>query len=326
MRTRFGTLAYGLIVTISLIGAAQLHAQSWFPTRAVRWIVPYPPGGANDLVTRTVAEPLSAATGQQFVIDNRGGASSTIGLDLMARATPDGYTIATAADSLTILPSSFKTLSFDPRTSFVPVTNMTRQPMALTVFASLPADNLADLVKLSKTKSGGLSYGTSGTGTSQHLCGELLKRATGIDMTHIPYKGAGPAMIDLASGQLSVVLVGTSTALPLNRTGRARVIAVTSAKRSPVLPEVPTLIEAGVPGFDIYHWIGVFGPTGMPQSIVQRWHAEIGRALATPAVRERLTSSGLDVAPSTPQELGALVREGIQRWSKLIGEAKLDLR
>jgi tripartite-type tricarboxylate transporter receptor subunit TctC len=319
---RIGSAA-ALLAAVICVSCA--HAQGWQPARSVRWVVPYVPGGANDLVTRIVAEPLGAALGQQFVVDNRAGASGTIAFDLIANAAPDGYTLMTAADAITILPSAFKKLSFDPRTSFAPITVMTTQPMALAVNIGVPVKSVKELIAFSKTKPGGLSYGTSGMGTSQHLCGELIKRATGIDMTHISYKGAGQAIIDLAGGQLQVVLVGSSTVISQQRAGRARILAVTSAKRSAALPDVPTLAEAGVPGFDIYHWIGMFGPARLPKEIVARLNAEIGRILATPAVRERLAASGLEAAPSTPQQLEALVHDGMERWGKLIADLKLEL-
>jgi len=300
------------------------QSAEWKPTRPVRWVLPYVPGGAVDLVSRAVAEPLSAAMGQQYVVDNRPGASGTIAYENVARATPDGYTMVTAPDAITVLPFVFKKLPFDPR-GFAPITNMTRQPMALTVYANLPVKSVAELVEYAKGKPGGLSYGTSGVGTSQHLTGELLKHTTGMAITHIPYKGAGQAMTDLAGGQLPFVLVGTSTALPQQKAGRARIIAVTSAKRSSVLPDVPTLAEAGVPGIDVYHWVGVIAPPKLPRDIVARMNAEIARALAQPLVHERLTASGLEIAPTTPEQFGAMIRDGMQRWGKVIAEAKLEL-
>ena len=326
--SRIGNLrirgATALLAAVTCVSFA--HAQGWQPARSVRWVVPYVPGGANDLVTRTVAEPLSAALGQQFVVDNRGGASGTIALDLVARAAPDGYTLTTAADAITILPSAFKKLSFDPRTSFVPITTMTTQPMALAVHAALPVKSVKELIALAKAKAGGLSYGTSGTGTSQHLAGELIKRAGGFEMTHIPYKGAGQAIIDLAGGQVPVVLVGSSTVIPQHRAGRARIIAVTSAKRSAALPDVPTLAEAGLAGFDIYHWIGILGPAKLPKEVVARVNGEVGRILRSPAVRERLEAVGLEPSPSTPQHMAALIRDGMERWGKLIADLKLELK
>lgn len=318
------TLVSALAV-LAVLAAGSVAARDWQPARAVRWVVPYVPGGATDLVTRSVAEPVTQALGQQIVVDNRGGASGTIAFDMVARAAADGYTITTAADSITILPFAFKKLTFDPRTSFVPITNMTMQPMAIAVPAASPVKSIGELIDMSRQRQGGLSYGTSGLGTSQHLCGELLKKVTGINMTHIAYKGSGQTMIDLVAGQLNLALVGTSTVIQQHRAGKARIIATTAMKRVPALPDIPTLAESGLPQFDIYHWIGVFGPAKLPREVVARFNAEVTRALSSPAVKERLTNQGLELMPTTPEQLGAQVREGMERWGRLIADARLEL-
>ena len=314
------------LIVLAASPVTQAWAQGWQPQRPVRWMVPYVPGGATDLVTRIVAEPLAAAIGQQFVVDNRPGATGTIAYDLVARSTPDGHTITTAPDALTVLPFSFKKLPFDPRTSFAAITNMTRQPMAIAVNAAVPVRTMKELVEYAKSKAGAMSYATSGLGTSQHLFSEMLKQVTGMDITHIPYKGSGQALIDLAGGQLPLAMVGTSSILPHAKAGRARVIAVTSSKRWWTLPEVPTLIESGLPGYEFYHWIGVFGPAKLPHEIVTRLNGEIGRVLAAAPIRERLTAAGLEIVPGTPEQLAADVRDGMQRWGKVIADAKLEFK
>ena len=231
------------VAALAVLASASSHAQSW-PTRPVRLVVPYVPGGATDLVSRIVAEQLTAKLGQQVVVDNRPGATGTIAFTGVAEAIPDGYTLITAADSLTLLPSAYKNLKFDPRTSFVPISLMSTQPLVLAVHAAVPAKSVKEFIALAKTKS--LSFGTSGTGTSQHLSGELIKNMTGIDMVHIPYKGGGQAIVDLSGGQVPAAVLGSSTVIPQTKTGRVRILAVTSKKRSAALPDIPTLDESGL--------------------------------------------------------------------------------
>jgi tripartite-type tricarboxylate transporter receptor subunit TctC len=302
--------------------SAIAQTPSW-PSRPVRLVVPYVPGGATDLISRIVAEQLSSKLGQQVVVDNRPGATGTIAFTTVAESAGDGYTLITSADSLTLLPLAFKNLKFDPRSSFAPISLMTTQPLVLAVHASIPAKTFKDFVALAKAKP--LSFGTSGTGTSQHLSGELIKKMTGIEMTHIPYKGGGQAIVDLSGGQVPAAVLGSSTVIPHAKAGRVRILAVTSKKRSAALPDVPTLDESGLKGFDVYQWTAMLAPAKTPRPIVTRLNAEVTAILKLPAVSEKLQSAGFEPQSSTPDYVAALIRDGMARWQKLIAELKLEL-
>lgn len=322
MNTRHLNLLLAAAFAATAISAIA-QAPSW-PVRPVRLVVPYVPGGATDLVSRIVAEQLSPKLGQQVVVDNRPGATGTIAFTGVAESVADGYTLITSADSLTLLPSVFKNLKFDPRSSFVPVSLMSTQPLVLAVHAATPAKTVKDFIALAKTKP--LSFGTSGTGTSQHLSGELIKKMTGIEMTHIPYKGGGQAIVDLSGGQVPAAVLGSSTVIPQVKAGRVRILAVTSKKRSAALPDVPTLDEAGLKGFDVYQWTAMLAPAKTPRPIVTRLNAEVAAILKQPAVSEKLQSAGFEPQSSTPDYVAALIRDGMARWQKLIAELKLDLQ
>jgi tripartite-type tricarboxylate transporter receptor subunit TctC len=298
-------------------------AQSW-PNRPIRLVVPYVPAGATDLVSRIVGEQLTARLGQQVVVDNRPGATGTIAFTGVAEAGPDGYTLITTADSLTLLPYAYRNLKFDPRTSFAPISMMSTQPLVLAVHAAVPAKNVKEFLALAKTRS--LSFGTSGTGTSQHLSGELIKKMTGIDMVHIPYKGGGQAIIDLSGGQVPAAVLGSSTVIPQHKAGRVRILAVTSKKRSAVLSDIPTLDESGLKGFDVYQWTAMLAPAKTPKTIINRLNTEINAILKLPAARDKLQAAGFEAQPSTPEEVSKLIADGMASWGKLIQELKLDLR
>jgi tripartite-type tricarboxylate transporter receptor subunit TctC len=298
-------------------------AQSW-PSRPMRLVVPYVPGGATDLVSRIVGEQLTARLGQQVVVDNRPGATGTIAFTSVAAAEANGYTMITTADSLTVVPFSYKNLKFDPRSSFSPVSTMSTQPLVLAVHSAVPAKSVKDFIALAKTRS--LSFATSGTGTSQHLSGELIKKMTGIDMVHIPYKGGGQAIIDLSGGQVPAAVLGSSTVIPQHKAGRVRILAVTSKKRSAILPEVPTLDESGLTGFDVYQWTAMLAPAKTPKTVISRLNTEINAILKQPAARDKLQAAGFEARPSTPEEVSKLINDGMARWGKLIQELKLDLR
>lgn len=308
---------------IAITGAAMAQAPSW-PVRPVRLVVPYVPGGATDLVSRLIAEQLSTKLGQQVVVDNRPGATGTIAFTGVAESTADGYTLITSADSLTLLPSAYKNLKFDPRSSFSPISLMSTQPLVLAVHAATPAKSVKEFIALAKTKP--LSFGTSGTGTSQHLSGELIKKMTGIDMIHIPYKGGGQAIVELSGGQVPAAVLGSSTVIPQTKTGRVRILAVTSKKRSAALPEVPTLDESGLKGFDVYQWTAMLAPAKTPKTIISRLNGEVTTILKQPAVSEKLQAAGFEPQPGSPEEVSKLISEGMARWSKLIQELKLDLK
>lgn len=307
----------------ALATLAPAHAQTW-PTRPVRLVVPYVPGGATDLVSRIVAEQLTPKLGQQMVVDNRPGATGTIAFTGVAEANPDGYTLITAADSLTLLPSAYKNLKFDPRTSFVPISLMSTQPLVLAVHVTVPAKSVKEFIALAKTRS--LSFGTSGTGTSQHLSGEMIKNMTGIDMVHIPYKGGGQAIVDLSGGQVPAAVLGSSTVIPQAKTGRVRILAVTSKKRSAALPDIPTLDESGLKGFDVYQWTAMLAPAKTPKAIIARMNKEVTAILKDPAASDRLRNAGFEPQTSSPEEVSRLIGDGMARWGKLIQELKLDIR
>ena len=316
-------MATSVLITALFPLSGQAAAQSW-PSRPMRLVVPYVPGGATDLVSRIVGEQLTARLGQQVVVDNRPGATGTIAFTGVAAAEADGYTLVTTADSLTVVPFSYKNLKFDPRSSFAPVSTMSTQPLVLAVHSAVPARNVKEFVALAKTRS--LSFATSGTGTSQHLSGELIKKMTGIDMVHIPYKGGGQAIIDLSGGQVPAAVLGSSTVIPQHKAGRVRILAVTSKKRSAVLQDVQTLDESGLKGFDVYQWTAMLAPAKTPKAVISRLNTEINAILKHPAARDKLLAAGFEAQPSSPEEVSKLIADGMTRWGNLIQELKLDLR
>jgi tripartite-type tricarboxylate transporter receptor subunit TctC len=316
----------GLAAAAIGIWAAAAHAQptlAGWPQRPVRVIVPFATGGAADLVARLAAERLGAAFGQQFIADNRPGAGGTIGFELLSRATPDGHTLGTVSDSSTLLPFTYRKLTWDPR-AFTGIGLITTQPLVLAVHTSVPAGSVKELVVWARTKPGALSFGSSGHGHPQHLAGEMIKLATGIDMNHVPYKGGGAAIIDLVGGQIPIAVLGSSTVIPHHRAGKVRILAMISPTRSSMLPEIPTLEEAGVKGVDLVQWIGLAGPPKMSRELAAKINAELASALANPAVRKTLEGAGFDPAPSTPQAFEMRIREDVTRWERLL--PKLGIR
>ncbi|HSA89893.1 MAG TPA: tripartite tricarboxylate transporter substrate binding protein [Burkholderiales bacterium] len=310
-----------LLAALALAAGAQ--AQTW-PAKPVRFIVPFPPGGSTDVAARTVADKLSRALGAQVVVENRAGGGGAIGAVEAARAAPDGHTLLFAADPVITLHLVVKNVQFDTQRDFTAVTQVTTQPIAVAVHASLPVKNLQELVTYAKANPGKLSFAHSGTGSGQHMSGELLKKMAGIDMVHVPYKGGGPAVQDLVGGQVPVGVLGSTPLIPHHKAGRIRIIAFTSKERFPPMPEIPTLHESGLAGFDTTQWLGILAPRGTPAEIVNRVYAETRKALELPDVKERLALAALQPVGSSPKEFDALIRADLERWSAVARELKLE--
>jgi len=296
-----------------------------YPAGPVRVIVPFPPGGGVDAMGRRVGQKLSEVLGKPVVIDNRAGANGMIGSEAVARSNKDGYTLLVNGANFVTTPLLFSKVSYDPIRDFDPISLMALGPNVLVVHPSLPVKSVKDLIALARSQPGKLSFGTTGSGSAMHLAGELLKMMAGIDMVHVPYKGSGPAASDLAGGQIPLAIVDLTSALPHIRSGRIRAVAVTGASRTVTAPDIPTVAESGVPGFDAIGWFGVVAPAGTPAPIVARLNAEIVDALKLPEVRQRLLAGGAEPATSTPEEFGRLIRSESAKWAKVIKAAGVKL-
>jgi len=297
-------------------------AQS-FPLRPIRFIVASPPGGPADIVSRLIGPKLTDAWGQPVVIDNRAGANGIIGSTMVARAAADGYTIVMVAAGLAINPLLYRQVPYDPIKDFTPITQAISVPNVLVVHPSLPVASVPELVALAKAKQGALAFASAGKGSTGHLAGELFRTMAGVPLTHVPYKGGAPAIADVVAGQVPMAFSITLAALPYVRSGRLRALAVTSAARSAVAPEVPTMAESGFPGFEVTGWFGVLAPAATPRPIVLKLNRELVRILNEPEVRDRLIAQGADPAPGTPEQFSEYIRSESQRWSKLIQSAAL---
>jgi tripartite-type tricarboxylate transporter receptor subunit TctC len=303
--------------------AAGAQAQTW-PSKTVRFIVPFPPGGSTDLAARTVADKLTRALGAQVLVENRAGGGGAIGTVEAARAAPDGHTLLFAADPVITLHLVVKNVQFDMQRDFIAVTQVTTQPIAVAVHSSLPVKDVQELIAYTKANPGKLSFAHSGTGSGQHMSGELLKKMAGIDMVHVPYKGGGPAVQDLVGGQVPVGVLGSTPLIPHHKAGRIRIIAFTSKERFPPMPEIPTLHESGLAGFDTTQWLGILAPKGTPAEIVDRVYAETRKALELQDVKERLAQAALQPVGNSPKEFEALIRADLERWTAVAKELKLE--
>ena len=311
-------LLCAIAATPASVQAADKGAAGDYPNRSVRFVVPYTPGAINDFIARLVAQKLTDAWGRQVVVDNRAGAGTQIGTDLVAKANPDGYTLLLAPTAFAVNVSLYSKLPYDSVRDFAAVTQVGSAPFLLVCNAQLPVKNFKELVALAKARPGALSYASTGSGGSAHLMGEMLKSAAGVEMAHIPYKGLAPGLTDVLAGQVSCTF-GSQVAVGAHiKSGRLRVLAITSNVRSKAAPEVPTIAESGYPDYNGSGWWGVLVPAATPKSIVTKLNADIVRLLNAPDVRERLELQGVEVAATTPDQFSKLIREEIVRWGKAV--------
>ena len=294
-----------------------------YPGRPIRFILPFPPGGGTDILGRLIAERLTANLGQPVVTENRGGAGGNVGAEAAARSAPDGYTIVLVAPSLAISPSLYSKLNYDPVRDFAPVSLVATVPNVIITHPSVPANTLAEFTRLAKTKPGGMNFGSGGSGTSNHLAGELFNIVAGVKLVHVPYKGVNMAMQDVLSGQIHFVVIGIPAAAPHIKAGKLRALALVAPQRSAALPEVPTVAEAGLRDFEVTTWYGILAPTGTPRPIITRLNAEIVRIMHAPELRDRLAAMGTDPVTSTPEEFADLIKREIAKWGKVVREAGL---
>ena len=315
--------AAGAALCLAAPALAQLQT---YPTKPVKLVVPYPPGGPTDIVARLVAQKLSDAMGQQFIIDNRPGAGGNPGAELVARSTADGYTLVVATTAHAINPSLFKNLGYSLSKDFAPVSQLTSGPLVIVANPQLPAKNVAELIALAKAKPGELNFASSGNGQSTHLSAELFAAMAGVKMNHIPYKGSAPALTDTMGGQTQLMFDTMLSALPHVKAGKLRALAVTSAARSPVAPDVPTVAESGLPGYEAIAWNGLLAPAGTPAEVVARLNAELRKALAAPDVKDKFEAQGFAATWSAPADFGRFMSAEVDKWAGVvkISGAKVD--
>jgi tripartite-type tricarboxylate transporter receptor subunit TctC len=315
-----GRLRALIFVFVACLASAALSQD--YPSRPIRIIVPFPAGGTADMLARQISQTMSEALRQQVVIENRAGAGGNIGADLAAGSKPDGYTLLMGTVSThAINPHLYPKMPYDPMTDFAPVMMVARMPNLLVVHPSVPANNVAELIALAKARPGALAFASAGNGTTQHLAGELFKKMAGVDMIHVPYKGNAPAVTDLVGGQVQVMFDNIPVSLQQVRAGKLRALAVTGSARSPVLPELPTLAEAALPGYNIISWFGLYAPSGTSPQIIERLNREANKALATAQIRRRLADQGIEPAGGTPGQFADFMRAELVKWGRIVRES-----
>lgn len=307
-------LAAGLI-GLATITAAQ--AQAW-PTKPVKLVVPYPPGGPTDIVARVVAQHLGEQTGQQFVIENKAGAGGNLGAEAVARAPADGYTLLVATTAHAINMAMFRNLTYDVQRDFVPVSLLTQGPLVLVANPAFPGKSVGEVIAQARAKAGQLNYASSGNGQSTHLSAELFASMAGVKLNHVPYKGSAPALTDVMAGQVPLMFDTMLSAMPFVKAGKLKAIAVTSPQRSPVAPEVPTIAESGLPGYEVFAWNGLLAPAGTPPAVVARLNEEMKKALNLPEVKEKFAVQGFAATHTTPEAAAAFVRAEVDKWARAV--------
>jgi tripartite-type tricarboxylate transporter receptor subunit TctC len=326
---------YGMTLA-AVLGLAALSAYSQgsssgarsaaggYPVKPVRIVDAFPPGGGSDVVARLIAPKLTEAWGQQVLVENRGGAGGTIGAEHALRAAPDGYTVLIATASYAVNPSVYK-LPYDPINDITVIGQTASGPFVAVVHPSVPVKSIKELVALAKAKPGAINFASTGTGGITHLVSEFFKLTAGVDLVHIPYKGTGPALTDLLGGQVQVMFAASAAVMPHVTSAKLRALAVTGAKRVAALPDLPTVIESGVPGYDATLWYALLAPRGLPKDVLNLWNTEVNRVIQTQEIRERFASGGLEPAPGSPEQFTAVLKRDVERWAKVVKQAGIKI-
>lgn len=302
---------------LSLVLATPVAAQT-YPNKPVRVVVPYPPGGPTDIVARVLFQQVSEATGRQFLVDNRAGAGGNIGAEIVAKAPADGYTLLIGTTAHAINMSLFKNLNYDVQKDLAPVSLLTQGPLVLVAHPQFPANSVKEVIELAKTKTGGLNFASSGNGQSTHLSAELFNTMAGIKMSHVPYKGSAPALTDVMSGQVDVMFDTTLSAMPFVKAGKLKALGLTSPVRSSAAPDVSTIAESGLPGYEVFAWNGVLVPAGTPKAIVQHLNDQIRKAMLLPQVKDKFSAQGFAASWNSPENFGVFLKNEVDKWSRTV--------
>ena len=315
--------AVRLLACLLAFASCATQAQEAWPAKPVRFILPFPPGGGTDILGRLIAERLAANLGQPVLIENRGGAGGNIGAEAAAKSAPDGYTIVLVAPSLAISPSLYSKLNYDPLRDFAPVSLVATVPNVMVTQPSIAAQSLREFIALAKAKPGAMNFGSGGSGTSNHLAGELFNIVAGVTLVHVPYKGVNLAMQDVLTGRIELVVIGIPAAAPHLKAGKLRALALIAPRRSAALPEVPTVAEAGLPDFEVTTWYGVLAPAATPRAIIARLNAELVKIMDSPEMQERLANLATEPKTSTPEEFSVYIKQEIAKWGEVVRKAGL---